>query len=61
MGIGLCVIVPEEETSRAMEIAKRNGSEIHKIGFVVEDQNRRVRVEKFGICGSRGVGFAAAD
>jgi len=58
MGIGLCLVVPENEVPQVVETAKAKGTGIHQIGFVVEDSSRRVTLNQFGISGCRGEGFS---
>lgn len=60
MGIGLCVVVPENEVSRVIEASQAKGTGIHRIGFVVEDSSRGVILDQFGISGRRGEGFSSS-
>ena len=57
MGIGFCVVVPENEQEKAIEIARRRGSEASKIGYVVEDPTRSVTIPHVGLRGWRRKGF----
>jgi phosphoribosylformylglycinamidine cyclo-ligase len=58
MGIGLCLVVSEDDVPRVREVARSHGTGIHRIGFVVEDPTRRVTLAQFGISGCRGMGFS---
>ena len=44
MGIGMCVIVKENEVEKAIEILKKSGEEAYLIGEVVEG-NKEVIIE----------------
>ncbi len=60
MGIGFCVIVPPaDDIIRLLhEVVRSHGIESFEIGEVVEDPERRVYLEDFGLmgCGDRFVG-----
>ncbi len=60
MGIGFCVIVPpEDDVIRLLhEVVRSHGIESFEIGEVVEDPERRVYLDDFGLvgCGDRFVG-----
>ncbi|MCK4656841.1 MAG: phosphoribosylformylglycinamidine cyclo-ligase [candidate division Zixibacteria bacterium] len=45
MGIGFCVIVPDEEADRALSILGTHGKKAYRIGHAFPDEKRRVRVE----------------
>ncbi len=51
MGIGFCVIVPEDETERVKEIASKYNVESYKIGHVVNDGKRKVIIEPVKLIG----------
>jgi phosphoribosylformylglycinamidine cyclo-ligase len=44
MGIGFCVVVPEAEVERAVEIAKRFGTTAWRIGTAVADKQRKIEI-----------------
>ncbi len=60
MGIGFCAIVPPEHEARAIEILGAHGKACRRIGTVVEDADRRVWIERAGLVGRAGAGFARA-
>ncbi len=57
MGIGFCIVVPEGDTSKAIEIAQQHGSIASKIGRVVDDPERTVTLAEQGLRGWRSKGF----
>jgi phosphoribosylformylglycinamidine cyclo-ligase len=56
MGIGFCVVVPDNPTviARAIEICRAHGSECMRIGTVIADDQRRVFLRKDGLVGYSG-------
>lgn len=60
MGIGFCAIVPADAEARAIEIAGGHGKSCRRIGVVVDDRERRVRIEPAGLVGRAGAGFVCA-
>ncbi len=42
MGVGFCVVVPEAEADRAIEIAKRFGTTAWRLGVAVADRERKL-------------------
>lgn len=44
MGVGFCVVVPEAEVPRAIEIAKRHGTTAWRLGSAVADKDRKVEI-----------------
>lgn len=58
MGVGFCVVVPEEAAARVQEIAAEHGVESWKLGTVVEDERKRVWLRPLGLVGE-GEGFSA--
>jgi phosphoribosylformylglycinamidine cyclo-ligase len=56
MGIGFCVIVPPDlhVIRRLREIVRSHGIESYEIGEVVEDPQRRVYLDDFGLVGHGG-------
>jgi phosphoribosylformylglycinamidine cyclo-ligase len=51
MGVGFCVVVPDDQVDRVVSIARSNGKNAQRIGHVVADKERRVTVEPLGIVG----------
>jgi phosphoribosylaminoimidazole (AIR) synthetase len=51
MGIGFCVVVPEAEAARAIEIAAENGVEGFVLGRAVAEPKRTVRLLSVGLEG----------
>lgn len=45
MGIGFCVIMPDEEVEKAIEIARGCNIEAFKLGYAVRDTERRVFIK----------------
>jgi phosphoribosylformylglycinamidine cyclo-ligase len=58
MGVGFCVIVPEQAVARVQEIAGEHGVDSWKLGTVVEDERKRVWLRPLGLVGE-GEGFTA--
>jgi len=56
MGIGFCVVVPNEQASRAVAIAREHGIEAFILGRAVAEPRRTVRLEPVGL-ESRGTAF----
>ncbi|MGH9895808.1 MAG: AIR synthase-related protein, partial [bacterium] len=56
MGIGFCVIVPPDRDviQRLREVVHPHGLESYEIGEVVEDPQRRVYLNDFGLVGHGG-------
>ena len=57
MGIGFCVVVPEGDAGKALEVAAAHGVEASRIGYVVEDHDRTVEIAGARLRGWRGKGF----
>jgi phosphoribosylformylglycinamidine cyclo-ligase len=51
MGIGFCVVVPEADAARAIEIAAENGVEAFVLGRAVAEPKRTVRLLPVGLEG----------
>lgn len=51
MGIGFCVILPESETKRALEIIRNCGKNASVIGRAIRDRERKVVIEQHGLVG----------
>ena len=52
MGIGFCVVVPEEAADRALEILHATGSAARAMGRAVRDPSRSVQLPGVGLVGS---------
>jgi len=48
MGVGFCIVLPEEHAGEAAEICRRHGTEAQLIGRVVEGRNT-VRIQDAGV------------
>lgn len=59
MGIGFCVIAPESEISDIMSIAKRYGVDSYKIGYAVEDSDKKVIIKPVELVGKENKFFRA--
>jgi phosphoribosylformylglycinamidine cyclo-ligase len=59
MGIGFCAIVPAEHETRAGDLLAMQGKPCQRIGTVVDDPARRVRIESAGLVGKSGGGFVS--
>lgn len=57
MGIGFCIIVSEHDAENALAIARRHDPETSPVGYVVEDNDRVVRLIGPRLVGSRDRGF----
>ena len=57
MGIGLCLIVPEDDAGSAVSIAAEHGAEASVIGRVTDDPTRAVELTGPRLRGWRGKGF----
>ena len=51
MGIGFCLVVPEKEGNRVIEIAKRCNFVASKIGYTVRDKNKKVLIKQKNLIG----------
>ena len=59
MGVGFCAIVPAAHEARALDILGAHGKACSRIGTVVDDPERRVWIERAGLVGRTGAGFAS--
>ena len=57
MGIGLCIVVPEADANRAIQITLQQDSEVYQIGRIVDDPERTVTLTSLGLRGWRDRGF----
>ena len=60
MGIGFCLVVDPQDEAQAIEIILRHGKACTRIGHVVDDPAKKVRIEQYGLIGE-GKGFRALD
>lgn len=51
MGVGFCVVVPDNETERVLSIIHSHDKRAHKIGYVVSDKERRVFIKPKNLVG----------
>ena len=42
MGVGFCIVVPENEVSECIEKVRKHGKDAYKIGYAIKDVERRV-------------------
>jgi phosphoribosylformylglycinamidine cyclo-ligase len=56
MGIGFCVILPEEEVEATIEIAEKHKVDAFRLGHVVKDPEKKVNIKPKRLCG-RGKRF----
>ncbi len=56
MGIGFCVILPEEEAEDAIKIAEKHKVDAFRLGYVVKDPEKKINVKPKRLCG-RGKQF----
>jgi len=54
MGVGFCVIVGAEGADRVMQIADESGFHARRLGYCVEDPEKRVWLEPRGLVGKDG-------
>ncbi len=53
MGIGFCVILPEQEAEAAIEIAMRHNVDAFRIGYVVKKHPKKVNLKQKRLCGHK--------
>jgi phosphoribosylformylglycinamidine cyclo-ligase len=53
MGIGFCVIVLPEDADKIIKIAKKHSVEAFEIGYIVKDEEKKVRIEPEKIVGKK--------
>ncbi len=58
MGIGFCVVAPERDVQALIEAAAESDCPAMRIGRTVEDPNRTVTIEPYGLRGRRSEGFS---
>jgi phosphoribosylformylglycinamidine cyclo-ligase len=51
MGVGFCVVLPEDGVSRVLQIAREHGIEGWALGRVVDDPAKQVRLRTLGLVG----------
>jgi phosphoribosylformylglycinamidine cyclo-ligase len=51
MGIGFCVIVPEQEAEVAIEIARGHNVDAVRLGYAVKDPDKKVIIKPAKLCG----------
>jgi len=51
MGIGFCVVVPEEQVDWVIRIVRSHGKNAERLGHVVADKEKQVTIKPFGIVG----------
>jgi len=51
MGIGFCLVVEPEDEAQAMDIIRQHGKSCQRIGYTVDDPQKKVRLEQFGLTG----------
>jgi phosphoribosylformylglycinamidine cyclo-ligase len=56
MGIGFCVVVPEADVPRVLELAAAGDIPAQRIGYVSDERGRRVHLPPLGLIGE-GSGF----
>lgn len=54
MGIGFCVVIANHDCSKALDVLASMGSEVHRIGRVIDDGQRRVEVQPARLIGQGG-------
>jgi phosphoribosylformylglycinamidine cyclo-ligase len=59
MGVGLCIVVGEENVDRVRTIVEERGAKTHVIGRATEAPDKVVRLTQIGLAGS-GTTFASA-
>jgi phosphoribosylaminoimidazole (AIR) synthetase len=51
MGIGFCMVVPDETAEQAISIIQSHGKQAYRIGYTVQDQERRITIKPKGLIG----------
>lgn len=51
MGIGFCIVVPKEEAEEVITTSEKHGVEAFKIGYVVEDPDKKVLIKQKNLVG----------
>ncbi len=46
MGIGFCIVLPEEEVDHAMQIAEKHDASCYEIGHMFKDHDKTVILEQ---------------
>jgi phosphoribosylformylglycinamidine cyclo-ligase len=54
MGTGFCLIVPDDQALLAVTLAKELGMEAYRMGYVVEDPERKIIVQPKSLVGRNG-------
>jgi phosphoribosylformylglycinamidine cyclo-ligase len=54
MGVGFCVMVPESQVDRVIEIAAKHGSVGQRIGRIVADPEKKIIIEPKKLVGKNG-------
>lgn len=60
MGIGFCVISPQSEVDAIMSIAKKHGVDSYRIGYAVEDPEKKVVIQPEKLIGKGNRFFEAS-
>jgi phosphoribosylformylglycinamidine cyclo-ligase len=51
MGIGFCLVVPEDQVEAVMSLLQRYQVDAFRIGYAVADKERKVRITPKGLVG----------
>lgn len=53
MGIGFCVVLPQEEAEAAIEIAGRHNVDAFRLGYAVKDLDKKLIIKPAQLCGQK--------
>ncbi len=56
MGVGFCIVCPERDVDKAVEIARKHGTPARCLGYSVHDADRKIALPEIGLV-SRGKKF----
>ncbi len=51
MGIGFCIVVPENDVKSVLDICCQSKIECHRLGYTVKDKEKKVRIENKRLIG----------
>jgi len=57
MGIGFCIVVPSSEVGKVFDVCKKFNIDCFKIGYSIEDQERKVIIEEKKLVGKKNKFF----
>jgi len=55
MGVGFCVALPENEVSRVLQIMQQHDIDAWRLGYVTEDEERKIILQPKGLVGKHNI------